>query len=40
MDVGPVVNNGRTMLPIRFVVEYFNGDVDWDNSTETVTIIK
>ena len=40
LDVAPVSIGGRTMLPIRFVVEYFGGQVDWDNATQTVTITK
>ena len=40
MDVAPVSIGGRTMLPIRFVVEYFGGQVFWDNSSQTVTIVK
>ncbi len=38
LDSAPQIINSRTMLPIRFVVEYFNGSVDWDNSSKTVTI--
>lgn len=40
LDVAPVSIGGRTMLPIRFVVEYFDGQVDWDNASQTVTITK
>lgn len=38
LDVAPILVQSRTMLPIRFVVEYFGGEVLWDNPTETVTI--
>lgn len=38
LDSAPQIINSRTMLPIRFVVEYFNGSVDWDSSSKTVTI--
>lgn len=38
LDSAPQIINSRTMLPIRFVVEYFDGSVDWDNSSKTVTI--
>lgn len=34
----PVIIGGRTMLPIIFVAESFGYAVDWDGSTETVTI--
>ena len=38
MDVAPEIVNDRTMLPIRFVAEYLNCEVDWDDSTKTVII--
>ncbi|MGN1008436.1 MAG: stalk domain-containing protein, partial [Butyricicoccus sp.] len=38
LDAAPTIINSRTMLPIRFVVEYFGGSVDWDAGTQTVTI--
>ncbi len=30
--------NGRTMLPLRFVAENLGADVQWDDSTQTITI--
>lgn len=38
LDVAPISLGGRTMLPIRFVVEYFGGQVFWDNASRRVTI--
>ena len=38
MDVAPILVNDRTMLPIRFIVEYFDGTVSWADATQTVTI--
>lgn len=38
LDSAPVIINNRTMLPIRFIVEYFDGDVSWNSDTKTVTI--
>lgn len=38
LDSAPVILNSRTMLPIRFVVEYFGGDVAWNGTSQTVTI--
>ena len=38
LDVAPVSIGGRTMLPIRFIVEYFGGQVVWDGASRTVTI--
>ncbi len=36
--VVPMIINGRTMLPIRFVAENIGCDVKWDGVTKTVTI--
>lgn len=38
LDTAPVIINNRTMLPIRYVVEFFGGDVSWNNATRTVSI--
>lgn len=38
LDSAPVIINNRTMLPIRFVVEYFGGTVGWDGATQKVTV--
>lgn len=38
LDTPPVIMDGRTMLPIRFVAESFGFDTDWDQNTNTVTI--
>ena len=37
--VVPMIINGRTMLPVRFVAENLGADVLWDGATKTVTII-
>jgi hypothetical protein len=34
----PVLSNGRTMLPIRAVIEALGGTVEWDNNTFTTTV--
>jgi len=36
--VVPMIINGRTMLPVRFVAENLGCQVDWDQDTKTVTI--
>ena len=36
--VAPVILNGRTMLPARFIAESFGFDVNWDNDTKTISI--
>jgi hypothetical protein len=38
MDVAPEINNGRTMLPARYVAEGFGYIVGWDPATRTVII--
>jgi hypothetical protein len=41
MDVAPFidVHSSRTLVPVRFVVEFLGGTVQWDAATRTVTII-
>jgi hypothetical protein len=39
-NVMPLIINGRTMLPIRFVTENLGCDVQWDSVTRKVTITK
>lgn len=34
----PVVSSGRTLLPIRSVIEAFGGSVDWESSTSKITV--
>ena len=36
--VVPMIINGRTMLPVRFIAENLGCKVDWDPNTKTVTI--
>lgn len=38
IDQAPVIKNGRTMIPIRFVAEQMNLKVDWDGKTKKITI--
>ena len=40
LDTKPVIINGRTMLPIRFIAESFNLGVAWNNDTRTVTLVR
>ncbi|MCK5744486.1 MAG: copper amine oxidase N-terminal domain-containing protein [Caldisericia bacterium] len=39
MDVVPVIKNGRTLLPARYVTEPFGGEVFWDGDEKKVTYI-
>ncbi len=38
MDTMPVVKNGRTMVPVRYVGEYFGALVNWDPAARIVTV--
>lgn len=38
LDTAPVVINGRTMLPIRFIAESFGLSVDWYEAEQSITI--
>ena len=40
LDVAPVSINDRTMLPIRFIAESYQFQVEWEPSTQTITITK
>ena len=37
-DVPPRIVNGRTMVPVRFVAEGLNANVDYNAETDTVTV--
>jgi hypothetical protein len=37
-NVKPIIKNGRTMLPLRFVAESLGCSVEWDAATRTITI--
>jgi hypothetical protein len=39
MDVAPVIMDGRTMVPLRFVSEQLDAVVNWDASNNSVSII-
>ena len=39
-DVAPIIVNGRTYTPARFVAEALGAKVDWNEATRTVTITK
>jgi len=38
-DVAPIINNSRTMVPLRFVAETLGAKVNWNGETSTVTLI-
>lgn len=37
-EVRPVIKEGRTLVPVRFISEKFGAEVKWDNATATATI--
>jgi len=39
IDVPGMVQNGRTLVQLRFVTEAFGADVSWDSSARVVTIM-
>lgn len=39
-DVPPTIVNSRTLIPVRFVSEYYGATVNWNETTQEVTIIK
>lgn len=38
MDVAPLIKNGRTYLPARFVAEAFGYEVGWDGASQSLLI--
>lgn len=38
LEMPAMIKNGRTMVPLRFVMEAFDVEVDWDQDTRTVEI--
>lgn len=40
MDVAPVVQNGRTLVPLRAIFEAIKAKINWDAKTQTVTATK
>ncbi len=37
-NVVPIIINGRTYLPLRFIAEHLNCMIQWDPATKTITI--
>ncbi len=38
MDVAPIILEGRTLLPIRYIAGALGANVGWDEKEEKVTI--
>jgi hypothetical protein len=39
LDAAPFIKEGRTLLPIRALIEALGGSVEWNASTKTVTVM-
>ena len=39
-DVAPVIENGRTLVPLRTIFEAVGANVQWDDTTRTVKAVK
>ena len=39
-DAYPFIENGRTMIPLRLVAENMNAQVEYDEKTNTITIVR
>lgn len=40
LDTAPIIRNDRTLVPIRFISETLNYNVEWDNANRNVYITK
>ncbi len=40
LDTSPIISEGRTMVPLRFVGESLGAKLEWDNDTQTATILR
>ena len=38
LDIPPVIRNGRVMVPLRFIAESISAEVNWNQTTQTITI--
>ncbi|MDL2248856.1 copper amine oxidase N-terminal domain-containing protein, partial [Tyzzerella sp. OttesenSCG-928-J15] len=39
LDVPPMIIDGRTMVPARYIAESMGAEVGWDGDTQTITIV-
>lgn len=39
LDSAPVIVDGRTLVPVRFIAESLSAQVDWNNDTRVVSIL-
>lgn len=38
LDAAPEIRNDRTLVPVRFIAESFNLNVDWDEASNSIII--
>ncbi|MBQ9428658.1 MAG: copper amine oxidase N-terminal domain-containing protein [Clostridia bacterium] len=38
LDVAPLIENSRTLMPLRFIAESLGATVEWDGATSTATL--
>ena len=39
-DQPPIIENGRTLVPLRAIFEALGAEVEWEQSTQTVTAVR
>lgn len=40
LEAEPVISNGRTLVPLRFVGQYMGATFQWDGAQQTATILR
>ncbi|CAM2933826.1 stalk domain-containing protein [Paenibacillus sediminis] len=40
MDVAPTLKNNSTYVPIRYIMDAFNGSAQWNANTKTITVMR
>lgn len=40
LDTEPLIINGRTLVPLRFVGQYMGAEFQWDGTQQTATILR
>lgn len=40
LDVDPQIDNGTTLVPLRGIIEALGADIEWDDTSKTVTVVK
>ncbi|MBP2001788.1 exopolysaccharide biosynthesis protein [Paenibacillus shirakamiensis] len=40
LDVAPIIKGDTTYVPIRYVLDYFGGQANWDGATQKITVLR